>query len=119
MLQQLLILQLDEVDQEGRIHFQQDSTPPHYLEEVREYLNTRFSDQWIGRAALIAWPPLDLFLWGFVKDRVLVPPLPANVAELQTRITAAAAVVTLFLKHPIYYSMDLILLNIVYILSPI
>jgi hypothetical protein len=31
---------------------------------------------------------------GFVKDRVFVPPLPANVAELQTRITVAVAEVT-------------------------
>jgi hypothetical protein len=40
----------------------------HYLEELREYLNTRFPGRWIGRAAPIAWPPrspdltpLDLF----------------------------------------------------------
>jgi hypothetical protein len=42
MLQQFLFPQLDEDDQEGSIHFQQDGAPPHYLEEVREYLNTRF-----------------------------------------------------------------------------
>jgi hypothetical protein len=35
MLQKFLIPQLDKNDQEGRIHFQQSSTPPHYLEEVR------------------------------------------------------------------------------------
>jgi hypothetical protein len=44
VLQQFFILQLDEDDQEGRIHFQQDGSPPHYLGEVREYLNTRFPD---------------------------------------------------------------------------
>ena len=100
-LQEFLIPQLDENDQEGRIHFQQDGAPPHYLGEVREYLNTRFPGRWIGRAAPIAWPPrspdltpLDFFLWGFVKDRVFVPPLPANVVELRTRITAAVAKVT-------------------------
>ncbi|PNF19071.1 hypothetical protein B7P43_G11300 [Cryptotermes secundus] len=88
MLQESLIPQLDEDDQEGRIHFQQDGTPPHY-HEVREYLNTHFQGRWIGRAAPIAWPPLspdltrlDFFLWGFVKDRVFIPPLPANVVEL-------------------------------------
>jgi hypothetical protein len=48
MLQQFLIPQLDEDDQEGHIHFQQDSEHPHYLEEVHEYLNTHFSGQWIG-----------------------------------------------------------------------
>jgi hypothetical protein len=39
MLQQFLIPQLDK-DEEGCIHFQQDGTPPHYLEEVCGYLNT-------------------------------------------------------------------------------
>ena len=37
MLQEFLIPQLDEDDQEGRIHFQQDGAPPHYLGEVREF----------------------------------------------------------------------------------
>jgi hypothetical protein len=49
MLQEFLIPQLDEDDQEERIHFQQDGAPPHYLGEVREYLNTRFPGRWIGR----------------------------------------------------------------------
>jgi hypothetical protein len=51
MFQQFLIPQLDKDDQEGRIHFKQDGEPPHYLGEVREYLNTRFPGRWIGRAA--------------------------------------------------------------------
>jgi hypothetical protein len=37
MLQQSLIPLLDEDDQEGRIHFQQDGAPLHYSGEVREY----------------------------------------------------------------------------------
>ena len=71
MLQEFLNPQLDEDDQEGRIQFQQDGAPPHYLGEVREYLNTRFPGRWIGRAAPIAWPPrspnltpLDFFFMG-------------------------------------------------------
>jgi hypothetical protein len=73
IMYQFLIPQLDE-DQEGRIHFQQDGAPPHYLEEVHECLNTHFPGRWIGRAASTALPPrsldltpLDFFLWGFVK----------------------------------------------------
>jgi hypothetical protein len=72
MLQQFLIPQLDEDNEEGRTHFQQEGPPPHYLGEVREYLDTRFPGRLIGRAALIAWPPrspdltpLEFFLWGF------------------------------------------------------
>jgi hypothetical protein len=57
MLRQFLIPQLDEHDQKGPIHFQQDSAPPRYLEEMRDYLNTRFPGWWTDRAAPIAWPP--------------------------------------------------------------
>jgi hypothetical protein len=49
MLQEFLIPQLDEDDQERRIHFQQDGAPPHYFGEMRKYLNTRFPGRWIGR----------------------------------------------------------------------
>jgi hypothetical protein len=55
MLQEFLIPLLDEDDQKGRIHFEQDGAPPHYLREVREYLNTHFPGRWIGRVAPIAW----------------------------------------------------------------
>jgi hypothetical protein len=76
MLQQLLLQLLGEGDQEGRIHFQQDSLPSHHFGNVRKYINTCFPGRWIGRTAPIAWPscsphlkPLDLFLWGFLKER--------------------------------------------------
>ncbi|PNF18244.1 hypothetical protein B7P43_G16457, partial [Cryptotermes secundus] len=98
ILQEFLIPQLDEDDQEGRNHIQQDGAPPHYLGEVREYLNARFPRRWIGRAAPIAWPPrssdltpLVFFLWGFVTVGEVVPPLPANVVELRTRITGGTS----------------------------
>jgi len=113
MLQEFLIPQLDEDDKEGRIHFQQDGAPPHYLGEVREYLNTRFPGRWIGRATPIAWlprspdlTPLDFFLWGFVNDRVFVPVLPANVVELRTRITAAVAKVTPEILRSVWQETD-------------
>jgi len=38
--------------------------------------------------------PFSLFLWGYLKDRVYVPPLPATVDKLQERITAAVNSVT-------------------------
>jgi hypothetical protein len=54
MLQQFLTPRLNEDGQDGRIHFQQDGAPLHYLGEVGEYLNTRFPGRWIGRAVPIA-----------------------------------------------------------------
>jgi len=51
--------------------------------------------------ALHSWPPgspdmtpCDFFLWGYVKERVYVPPLPADLHELTNGITAAVKSVT-------------------------
>jgi len=33
--------------------------------------------------------PLIFFLWGYVKDRVFVPPLPRDLAGIKPRINAA------------------------------
>ncbi|GBM40643.1 hypothetical protein AVEN_235123-1 [Araneus ventricosus] len=33
--------------------------------------------------------PCDFFLWGYVKDKVYVPPMPTTLQALQERITAA------------------------------
>ena len=45
---------------------------------------------------LFAWPPhspdatlCDFFLWGYVKDKVYVPPLPASIPELKVRVRTA------------------------------
>ena len=50
--------------------------------------------------ALMRWPPrspdltpYDFFLWGFVKDTIFVPPLPANLQDRRNRITSAAVLV--------------------------
>jgi len=41
------------------------------------------------------WPPKSpditpyyFFLWGYVKDRVFVPPMPRDLADLKARIIA-------------------------------
>ncbi|GFG30801.1 hypothetical protein Cfor_04298, partial [Coptotermes formosanus] len=53
-----------------------------------------------------AWPPrspdltpLGFSLWGYVKDKVFVPPLPASLEELQARITEAAATINADMIH--------------------
>ena len=38
--------------------------------------------------------PCDFFLWGYLKERVYVPPLPADLDELTHRITVAVKSVT-------------------------
>ena len=86
--------------------FQQHGAPPQWNLAVQTFLNEHLPNRWIGRAGqndqvFYKWPPrspdltvCDFFLWGYVKDRVYVPPLPATVDELQERITAAVKSVT-------------------------
>jgi hypothetical protein len=54
-----------------------------------------------GFTTLFAWPPhspdatpCDFFLWGYAKDQVYVPPLPANIPELKVRIRTATETIT-------------------------
>ena len=59
--------------------------------------------RWIGcvgprDTTLHSWPPrtpditpCNFFLWGYVKDRVFVPPLVRDLDELKNRISAPVA----------------------------
>jgi hypothetical protein len=38
--------------------------------------------------------PCDFFLWGYVKDQVYVPHLPASIPELKVRIRTAIETIT-------------------------
>ena len=79
---------------------------PHWHNLVRDWMNDFVTDRWIGHhgpddIAYLEWPPrsadltrCDFFLLGFVKDKIYVPPLPANLPELRDRIREAVAAVT-------------------------
>jgi hypothetical protein len=54
----------------------------------------------IGRGGRMAWPPrspdvtnLNFSVWGYVKDEVFFPPLPASLEVLQARATEAVAII--------------------------
>lgn len=59
------------------IYFQQDGAPCHNTNLVRDYLNEKFRNQWIGNNGPVRWPArspdlsvLDFFLWGFLKNKI-------------------------------------------------
>jgi len=86
---------------------QMDGAPPHFHRQVREFLNQHLPQRLIGRGTdddqmLLSWPPrspdatpLDFFQWGYVKDQVYVPPLPASIPELKVRIRTATETITI------------------------
>jgi hypothetical protein len=66
--------------------------------EVTTFLNIRLSERWIGWGGYTFWPPrspdltpLDFSLWGFVKDKVYVPPVPITVINLKDRMLTVTA----------------------------
>ena len=63
------------------------------------FLNATFPNRSIGRDGPTPWPPrspdispLDFFLWGYVKDKVFLTPVP-DITNLKARITDAFATI--------------------------
>jgi len=51
-------------------------------------------------------PPCDFFLWGYVKDQVYVPPLPASIPELKVRIRTAIETITADMLQTVWNELD-------------
>ena len=50
--------------------------------------------------------PCDFFLWGYVKDQVYVPPLPASIPELKVRIRTAVETITADTLQTVWNELD-------------
>jgi len=92
--------------------------PPYWHLAVRTFLYKHLPNRRIGRAGqndqvFGKWLPrspdltvCDILLWGYVKHRVYVPPVPATVDELQQRITAAVNSVTPDMQQRVWSELD-------------
>ena len=79
-----------QLEQDSEDFIQLDGASLHYYTIVWDHLKKTLLQQWIGRAGvkdqhLLLWSPCspnltpcDFLMWGFVKDRVYVPPLPTT-----------------------------------------
>ncbi|GBM13500.1 hypothetical protein AVEN_249937-1 [Araneus ventricosus] len=90
--------------------------PPHWSTEVRTFLNQHLPKRWIGRCRqcllLLATEISGLdtlrffFLWGYVKDRVYMPPMPKTIEEIKVCICNALASVTEQMLQNVWREMD-------------
>ena len=48
----------------------------------------------------------DLLLWGYVKDQVYVPPLPASIPEPKVRIRIAIETITADMLQTVWNKFD-------------
>ena len=83
-------------DDGNEFTLQLNGATPHF-NVICTFLNENLPNRWIGRSSaddlhLHHWPPrspdltlLDFFLWGFIKDKVLVPPLPKRTESTHYR----------------------------------
>jgi len=81
-----------------RMWFVHDGAPAHFQLNVRQFLDTEYSERWIGRGAPAprSWPPrspdcnpIDFYLWGHVKTLVYQNVVPQSLDELIERIIEA------------------------------
>ena len=83
------------------IIFQKMLQDGHWGSHVHRFLDAAFPSRWIGRDGPTPWPPrspditppLDFFLWGYVKDKVFSTPVP-DITNLKARISDAFATIT-------------------------
>jgi len=70
---------------------------PYYAQQVRcdglhsrgnSVLQIRYAHGlWWHKHFVLHITPCDYFLWGYVKDKVFVPPQPVSIHDLKNRIT--------------------------------
>jgi len=51
-------------------------------------------------------PQCDFFPWGYVKDEVYVPPLPASIPELKVRFSTAIETITADILQIVWNELD-------------
>jgi len=79
-----------------QMYYQHDGAPPHFSQVVRQYLDHKFPNRWIGRGGTQNWPPwspdlnpLDYHVWGYMKAMVYEQKVNTR-EELVHRILSAA-----------------------------
>ncbi|GBN30129.1 hypothetical protein AVEN_270072-2-1, partial [Araneus ventricosus] len=75
--------------------------------------NAAFHRAGANDLSLLCWPekspdltPCDFFLWGFVKDKAFMPPLPQDLQELKQRITNVLNALTRDLLLRVWQELD-------------
>jgi hypothetical protein len=80
-------------------YYQHDGAPPHFSQVVRQYLNHKFRNRWIGRGGAQNWPPrspdlnqLYYQVWGYMKAIVYAHKVNTRQELLQRIISAARSI---------------------------
>ena len=82
-----------------QMYYQHDGAPPHFSQVVRQYLNCKFPNRWIGHGNAQNWPPrspglnpLDYHVWGYMKAMVYAHKVNMREELLQRILSAARTI---------------------------
>ncbi|XP_066257798.1 histone-lysine N-methyltransferase SETMAR-like [Euwallacea similis] len=85
---------------ERDLWFLNNGAPPHNSNVVRQILNNKFPNKWMGIYEPIRWPPrspclnpLNFFLWGTVRNDVFAT-VTNNLEHLEMKITNSFQVIS-------------------------
>jgi len=81
------------------MYYQHDGAQHHCSQVVRQYLNHKFPNQWIGHGGEQNWPPqslvlnpLDYCVWGYIKAIVYAHNVNTRGELLQQILSAARSI---------------------------
>ena len=92
---------LENVPQQRRrqMYYQHDGAPPHFSQVLRQELNHKFPNRWIGRGGTQNWPPrspnlnpLDYHVWGYMKAMVYAHNVNTREELLQRILSSARSI---------------------------
>jgi hypothetical protein len=82
-----------------QMYYQHDGAPPHFSRVIRQYLNDKFSNQWIGCGGAQNWPPqstdlnpLVYHVWGYMKAMVYAHKVNTREELLQRILSTARSI---------------------------
>ena len=98
--------------------FEQDGAPPHLHFDVR-FTSVLISPV-VGLGALLTVtllffpglrnhltkPPAIFFLWGYIKERLYVPPMPRDLPQLRQRFVKAVASIDRQMSQRVWQELD-------------
>jgi len=81
------------------MYYQGDGVSPHFSQVVRQYLNFKFPNRWIGRGGARNLPPrstdlnpLDYNVWGYMNAMVYAHTMNTTEELLQRFLSAARTI---------------------------
>ena len=95
-----------------QMYYQHDAAMSHFSLVVRQYLNHKFPNRWIGCGGTQNWPPqspdlnpLDYNVWGYMKPMVCACKVNMGEELLQRTLSSARSINNAVVLHKVSSSL--------------